>query len=93
MIRDLLKDQSKLFWVLHLGGWLLWALVAKFGYTVVLLPEVPPWYFGYCMLISFIGMLLSLLLRYIYRFLWNKALWMQAIAFIAASVAAAYAWM
>lgn len=93
MIKDLLKDQSKLFWVLHLGGWLLWALVAKFGYTVVLLPEVPPWYFGYCMLISFIGMLLSLPLRYIYRFFWDRPIWMQALAFIVSSFAASYAWM
>ena len=93
MIRDVLKDQSKLFWVLHLGGWLAWGFFAKFIYTVLLLPEVPPWYFGYCMLISFIGMLLSLVLRYIYRFFWNRAVWMQAAAFITSSIAVAYAWM
>ena len=60
MIKDLLKNQSRLFWVLHLGGWLAWALFAKYGFTVLTLEKVPPHYFMYVMAISTIGMLLSI---------------------------------
>ncbi len=93
MIKDLLENQSRLFWVLHLGGWLAWALVAKYGFTVVTLEEVPPRYFGYVMVISTVGMLLTLLLRYLFKALWGRSLWLQAAAFIGGTVAAGYAWL
>ena len=55
MIKNLVNNQSRLFWVLHLGGWLLWGLFAKYTYTVVTLEEVPPHYLLYALTISAIG--------------------------------------
>lgn len=93
MIRDLVKDQSKLFWVLHLGGWLAWALFAKYLNTVVTLKEVPPRYFMYVMVISLVGMVITLVLRYLFRWTWGRSLWLQGAAFIGGTVAGGYAWL
>ena len=93
MIRELVKDQSKLFWVLHLGGWLAWALVAKYGFTVITLEKVPPHYFMYVMVISAIGMLITLAMRYLFKWTWGKSLWLQGIAFVGATAAGGYAWL
>ena len=93
MMPSLLKNQSRLFWVLHLGGWLAWALFAKYTYTVVTLDEVPPGYFFYVMTISTIGMLLTLVLRYLFRALWGKSFWLQGAGFLGGTLAAGYAWL
>ena len=93
MIRDLINNQSKLFWVLHLGGWLAWGLFAKYTYTAVTLDEVPPHYFSYALFISFIGMLITLVLRYLYRWLWDRSFWLQAAGFLGGTVAGGYAWL
>ena len=74
MLDALVKNPSRLFWVLHLGGWLAWGLVAKYAYTVIVLDEVPPRYFAYVMLITAVGAVLSLGLRYLYRLAWNRPL-------------------
>ena len=53
MIFDsLIKDHRKLFWVLHLGGWLFWGLFVKYGYTTQWAEERIPWYFLYVMVIT-----------------------------------------
>ena len=59
MLDALVKNPSRLFWVLHLGGWLAWGLVAKYAYTVIVLDEVPPRYFAYVMLITAVGAVLD----------------------------------
>ncbi len=93
MVRDFLENEHKLFWVLHLGGWFLWGLVAKYAYTAVTLEELPPRYFAYAMVIAFIGMLLTLALRYLFRWLWGRSVWLQIAGFLAGTVAAGYAWL
>ena len=93
MISDLLKNQSKLFWVLHLGSWAAWGLILKYAYTAATLDDVPPSYFLYVMLISAIGALITLVLRYYYRWSFGRSLWLQAIAFLSGTVAGGYAWM
>ena len=93
MIRDLVKNQSKLFWALHLGGWLAWGLFLKYTYTVVTLEETPPHYFGYVMVITLIGLLITLVLRYLFRWSFGKSLWLQGISFLAGTVAGGYAWL
>ena len=59
MINDLFKNQSKLFWALHLGGWLAWGLIGKYFYTVAMLNEGAPGYFKYVMVISAVGAVLT----------------------------------
>ncbi|MBT8057658.1 MAG: histidine kinase [Xanthomonadales bacterium] len=93
MVSAFLKNPSRMFWILHLGGWLAWALFAKYTYTVVTLDEVPPSYFGYVMTISMIGMLLTLVLRYLFKALWARSPWLQAAVFLTGTLAAGYGWL
>lgn len=93
MIKNLVKDKSKLFWVLHVGGWLLWGIFAKYAYTVITLDENPPHYFLYAITISVIGMVITLVLRYLFRWTWGKAPWLQAAGFLLGTAAAGYAWL
>ena len=92
MINNLFKDQSKLFWVLHLGGWLAWGLIGKYAYTVGMLGEEAPGYFQYVMVIAASGAVLTLGLRYLYRYLWTRPAWIQIIGFVAGTLAVAWAW-
>ena len=93
MLDALVKNPSRLFWVLHLGGWLAWGLVAKYAYTVIVLDEVPPRYFAYVMLITAVGAVLSLGLRYLYRLAWNRPLWVRIAVFLGGTGAAGFAWL
>jgi len=93
MIRDLFKNQGRLFWVLHLGGWFAWGLVGKYAYTRVLLEDIAPGYFKYVMLITAIAAVLSLGLRYVYRWLFGRPAWLQVAGLLLGSLAAGYAWL
>ena len=93
MIRNLAENQQKLFWVLHLGGWLAWGLIGKYAYTRAISEEMVPNYFLYVMIISGVGLVYSLGLRYLYRFMWSRPLWQQAITFLLGSSAAGYAFI
>jgi hypothetical protein len=93
IISNLAGDQKKLFWVLHLGGWLAWGLLAKYAYTRAISEEMVPNYFFYVMIITLIGMGLSLGLRYLYRFLWSRPIWQQAVGFMLGSSAAGFAFI
>jgi len=92
-LKTIIKDRPNLFWAFHLGGWALWGIFAKYLYTVTVLEEVAPNYALYVAIISIIGMLFTLVLRYLYRFLWNRAIWIQAIGMIGGSVLAGYLWL
>lgn len=91
--RNIIKDRPNLFWVFHLGGWALWGIVGKYLYTAMILEEVAPSYVAYVAVITVIGMLISLLLRYLYKLLWDRALWIQAIGLIGGSTLAGYFWL
>jgi two-component system LytT family sensor kinase len=93
MIRNLVDNQQRLFWVLHLGGWLAWGLIAKYGYTRALAEHIAPNYFLYVMIISVIGVIFSLGLRYLYRFMWSRPIWQQVLAFLIGSSAVGFAWI
>ncbi len=88
-----LENPHKLFWVLHLGGWAFWGVFLKYLYTTQVLGEQPPDYFAYVMVISTIGMLITLALRYLYRWVMERPLWLQAAAFLAGTSLAGYLWM
>ena len=91
--RILFKSQQQLFWVLHLGGWLAWGVFVKYGLTWAMLEETAPGYFIYVMVISAIGMVISLGLRLLYRYLWNRPAWIRALAFVGGCGAAGYLWL
>jgi len=94
MIRALIKDQNRLFWALHLGGWFAWGLFGKYGYTRATLEEdTAPGYFLYVMIITVIAVVLSLGLRYVYRRFMGRPVWAQVLALLAGSAAVGYLWM
>lgn len=88
-----MQNWSKLFWVFHLGGWALWGIFAKYLYTTIILDTVAPNYALYVALISIVGMFISLMLRYLYRLLWERYIWLQAIGLVGGSVLAGYLWL
>jgi two-component sensor histidine kinase len=92
-LKDTIRNQPNLFWAFHLGGWALWGIFAKYLYTATMLEEVAPNYAAYVAIISLIGMFISLILRYLYRFLWDRAIWIQAIGLVGGSALAGYAWL
>ncbi len=87
------KSQRRLFWVLHLSGWFAWGLIVKYGFTRAMLEETAPGYFVYVMVISAIGMVISLGLRFVYRYLWNRPAWIRGLAFVCGCGAAGYLWL
>lgn len=93
IIRNLLKDQQRLFWILHLGGWLAWGLIVKYALTRATLDDIAPGYFVYVMVITVIGMVLSLGLRMVYRYLWSRPPWVQALGFLGGCGSAGYLWL
>jgi two-component system LytT family sensor kinase len=93
MIKNLVGNQKRLFWTLHLGGWLAWGLIGKYAYTRAISEEMVPHYFFYVMIITVIAMVLSLGLRYLYRFLWIRPIWQRALGFLLGSCAIGYGWM
>jgi len=92
-LKTMIKNQPNLFWVFHLGGWALWGIVGKYLYTATMLEEVAPNYAAYVAIITVIGMLIAVFLRYFYRFLWDRALWIQAIGLIGGSSLAGWLWL
>ena len=90
--RELLRDDRNLFWLLHLGGWSAWGLIGKYAYTR-LLDAAPPNYASYVAIITAIGILVCWPLRYLYRYVWERAQWQRAVAFIGGSFAVAWVWL
>lgn len=97
MIGYFIKDQNRLsrnrlFWALHLGGWFAWGLFGKYAFTMAILDESPPHFFRYVMTITAIAALLSLGLRYVYRWLMQRPVWLQVAGLLLGSAAAGYLW-
>jgi len=99
MISNLIKgqdrlSQQRLFWVLHLGGWFAWGIVGKYAYTRAMLEEdTAPGYFLYVMAITVIAIVLSLGLRYVYRWLINRAIWAQVVGLLLGTALAGFGWL
>jgi two-component sensor histidine kinase len=90
----MLRDKPNLFWVIHIGGWTLWGIFGKYLLTATMLDKMlPPHYALYVAIITVIAMVISLGLRYLYRYLWERPIWVQAIAFVAGSSLAGYLWL
>jgi len=93
VMKTILKDQKKLFWTLQIGGWFAWGVFWKFGTNWALSDKISPNYFLYVMIITVVAIVLTLGLRYLYRFLWERPLWQQALGFLLGSAAVGKAWM
>jgi two-component system, LytTR family, sensor kinase len=92
-VRNWLEQPRRLFWVLQLGGWAAWGLIGKYGFSVFVLEEIAPDYGYYVAVITTIAVILSLGLRLLFRWLWQRPAWVQIAAFLGGSFAASYVWM
>jgi signal transduction histidine kinase len=92
-LKTIIKNRPNLFWTLHLGGWAAWGLVGKYLYTATFVEDLAPNYAVYVAVITVIGMILSLPLRYLYRLLWNRAIWIQAIGLLGGSALVGFLWI
>ena len=88
-----MTDQKRLFWILQIGGWLAWGLLGKWAYTQITLGEFIPNYFSYVAIITAIGLVITLGLRLVYRFVWTRPVWVRVVAFVAGSAAAGWLWI
>ncbi len=88
-----MTDQKRLFWILQLGGWTAWGLIGKYAYTLAVLGEVIPDYLAYVAVITVIAIVITLVLRLVYRWVWTKPIWLRAVAFAAGSAAAGWVWI
>jgi two-component system LytT family sensor kinase len=93
-LKTIIKNRPNLFWMLHLGGWAAWGLIGKYLYTATMLgKDVAPSYAAYVAVITVCGMIISLPLRYVYRFLWNRAIWIQGIGLLGGSALVGFIWI
>ena len=77
-----------------MGGWVAWGLVGKYLFNATIMgDDIAPKYAAYVALITIIGMIISLPLRYLYRLLWNRAIWIQAIGLVGGSALVGFIWI
>jgi len=73
-LNPLLKNRSALFWTLHVGGWLAYAVSQYLGTLLYdVKTEHLQIYLAVIVIAAVSGFLLSLELRYIYRRLWTRS--------------------
>ena len=87
----ILKDKRSLFWTLQFVGWSGWAMSFYLG--VIMWGSPLDHYLWYLPLIATIGMALSLILRGIYRYMWEMDLPRRIVAIAAGSYGAGLVWM
>jgi len=92
-LKNIIKDQPNLFWAFHLGGWALWGIFGKYLYTATIVDDIAPNYALYVAIITIIGMVVALPLRFLYRFFWDRAIWLQATGLVGGSALAGYVWI
>jgi signal transduction histidine kinase len=90
-LENLLRDKTYLFWMLQFVGWGGWGLSFYLG--VLVWGEPPEYYHLYIPAICVIGMLLTLGLRALYRYMWDMPGPRRIVAILLASYAAAALWM
>ncbi|MFT7287239.1 MAG: two-component system LytT family sensor kinase [Halieaceae bacterium] len=90
-IDSVIEDKRRLFWLLQFGGWSVWA--ASFYLGIMVWGEPPENYYLYLPVVTLIGMLLTLPLRWIYRLTWDQKLASRGFAILGASICAGETWV
>ena len=83
---ELLRNNNFQFWSLHLAGWVAWGVSFYIG---ALFWNVPDLYSRYVPLITVIGLVISLGLRYVYKATWEQPALRRLIVLTGASWLAA----
>ena len=87
--KELIENRNRFFWVLHIGGWLGFALVHYLGSLLHDLRDLFTWVI---ILSAYSGAILSIPLRYVYRRAWNLTPVKIAIVVIISSYIAGVLW-
>lgn len=85
----LFENRERLFWTLHTGGWVGFAIVYYIG---SFLHDVRSIWFFVIVLNAYSGWLLTIPLRYIYRWARQQSFWKMAIIVAASAYAVALMW-
>ena len=85
-------SQRREFWIFNLTFWLGWGSF-KYLFTRTVLDETPPDYLLYVMIVTAVATAITLVLRWLYRALWERPLWLRGLVFIGGSVGAGYLWL
>ncbi|MEZ5503796.1 MAG: histidine kinase [Halioglobus sp.] len=88
---QLISNKRFLFWALQLGGWTSWAITFYLG--VLVWSKPPDLYAVYLPLVSLLGMLITLLLRALYRAVWERDILWRALAVLFGSLLGGALWM
>ena len=70
MLKELFRDRGRFFWVLNVAGWSGYVLTAYLG---ALAHEKPDSYIAVIVAIAFLGFLLTIPMRLLYRRLWQRS--------------------
>ena len=89
MLKELTRDRGRLFWALNIFGWLGY-LLANYAGTIG--HDKPGSYFVYITAVAAVGLILSLLMRLVYRKLWASPPLVISIGVLATSFATAAIW-
>jgi len=89
-VPQLLQDKRYLFWALQLGGWGAWGITFYLG--VLVWGEAPDEYAIYLPVVSVIGMLITLVLRSLYKAIWNRHIVWRGMAILVGSYLGGALW-
>jgi two-component system LytT family sensor kinase len=85
----LVRDRGRLFWILNIAGWTGYTLAAWLG---ALAHEKPESYFAVISAVAVAGLVISILLRLIYRRLWGRSPLTLAIGMLVACYVFSFGW-
>ncbi len=89
-IQKILEDKSSLFWTLQFLGWTGWGVSFYLG--VMVWEDAPSTYNWYVPIITVIGLVITLALRWFYRFTWNSSGVKRVAGVLIGSYLAGLAW-
>jgi len=85
----LVRDRGRLFWILNIAGWAGYTLAAWMG---ALAHEKPESYFAVISAVAVAGLIISILLRLIYRQLWGRSPLTLAIGMLVVCYIFSFGW-
>ena len=88
-IDEVFRDRGRLFWVLNIAGWTGYMLAAWLG---ALAHEKPESFFAVIVAAAISGFIGTIPLRYLYRRLWSRSVFVLGSAMLGASYFVAFFW-
>jgi two-component sensor histidine kinase len=88
-VDELFRDRGRLFWILNIAGWTGYTLAAWLG---ALAHEKPDPYFAVIAATAVTGLIITLPMRWVYRWLWFRSPLTLAIGMIVTSYVIAFGW-